>query len=262
MATLGEQAVGSIVKLSVDDTPWNFIVVHQGRPGTMYDTSCDGTWLLMSDLYTSRTWDSSKNDYANSDIHSYLNDTFINLFDNIKNLIKQVKLPYTKGTGSGGTLTTGSSGISTKVFLPSYTEIGFSGDANTNVEGAVLDYFSGAANSKRVAKLNGTATNWHTRSPLTKNALDICTVASNGSFNSGYRIAISQGVRPTLILPPEIAVSSDGMVGDSGAITGSVIIGGVQRELTGAGYINIGGVLRDLSDAQTNIGGTLKSLKG
>jgi hypothetical protein len=52
------------------------------------------------------------------------------------------------------------------------------------------------------------------------------------------------------------------MVGDSKAITGSVIIGGVQRELTGKGYINIGGVLRDLSDSQTNIGGVLESLKG
>lgn len=254
MATLGEQAVGSIVKLNVDGTPWNFIVVHQGLPGTKYDSSCSGTWLLMEDLYTTSKWHSkSTNKYNGSDIHGYLNDTFVNLFESdINSKIKQVKIPYLSGSGSGG--------LSAKVFLLSYTEVGFSGASNAVAEGAVLSYFNGVANSKRVAKLNGSAYTWWTRSGTTDG--NVWVVSSGGSEDYFAAHRSTFGVRPALILPPETAVSSEGLVGDSKAITGSVIIGGVQRELTGAGYINIGGVLRDLSDSQTNIGGTLKSLKG
>ena len=72
---LSSKAIGSIVTLKVGGTARNFIVVHQGKPSTLYDESCDGTWLLMEDVYGNRAWHSSKvNDYANSDIHKYLNN--------------------------------------------------------------------------------------------------------------------------------------------------------------------------------------------
>lgn len=263
MATLGEQAVGSTVKLNVNGTAYNFIVVHQGLPGSMYDASCDGTWLLMEDLYESREFDRTNNDYANSDIHSYLNNTFVSLFDSdIKSAIKQVKIPYRAGSGSSTTVTSGSSGLSAKVFLLSYTEVGFSGSSYAPVEGAVLSYFNGAADSKRVAKLNGTATDWWLRSPSTSNTNNAWRVSSGGSSNYLY-VAYSRGVRPALVLPYNVNVADDGtIVLATGAITGSVNIGGVERELTGEGYINIGGVLRELSDSNVNIGGILKSLKG
>ena len=68
---IGSLAVGSIVKIKVDGSAKDFIVVHQGRPSGIYDNSCNGTWLLMKDIYESRQWDSSNtNDYANSTIHS------------------------------------------------------------------------------------------------------------------------------------------------------------------------------------------------
>ena len=264
MATLGSQAVGSTVKLNVNGTARNFIVVNQGLPGSMYDASCDGTWLLMEDLYESRVWDSSNNDYANSDIHSYLNNTIVNLFDSdIKSAIKQVKIPYRAGSGSSTTVTSGSSGLSAKVFLLSYTEVGFSGNSYAPVEGAVLSYFNGAADSKRVAKLNGTATFWWLRSPSTHYYSYAWRVRPEGSSNRSGDVTYSYGVRPALVLPYNVNVADDGtIVLATGAITGSVNIGGVERELTGEGYINIGGVLRELSDSQVNIGGILKSLKG
>ena len=114
--------IGSTVKLKVDGTLKEFLIVHQGKPSSIYDDSCDGTWLLMKDIYESRAWDSSttagNNDYENSDIHAYMNGTFFGLFDsNVQEVIKQVKIPYRKGTGSGGTDTSGSNGLSTKVFL-------------------------------------------------------------------------------------------------------------------------------------------------
>lgn len=49
--TLGQKAVGSIVKLNVDGTARDFIVVNQGKPLSNYDDSCDGTWLLQKHLY-------------------------------------------------------------------------------------------------------------------------------------------------------------------------------------------------------------------
>lgn len=173
MATvaLSSKAVGSTVKLKVNGTAKNFIVVHQGKPGSMYDASCDGTWLLMQDCYESRQWHSSNNnDYENSTIDNYLNTTFLNLFEsNIRDAIKQVKIPYRKGAGYGKTVTSGSSGLSTKIFLLSSTEVNLVHGYEPTNEGACLSYFSGTAqngaDNKRVAKLNGSATSWWLRSP-------------------------------------------------------------------------------------------------
>ena len=98
MATvkLGSKAVGSIVKIGVNGALREFIIVHQGLPSSMYDASCDGTWVLMKDCYENRQWNSAlSNNYANSTIHSYLNDTFLNLVDiNIRTQIKQAKIPH------------------------------------------------------------------------------------------------------------------------------------------------------------------------
>ena len=160
---LSSKAVGSIVKLNVGGVAKNFIVVHQGRPSSLYDTSCDGTWLLMEDCYESKRWHSSNvNDYANSEIRSYLNSTFLNLFDaNIKSAIKQVKLPYRAGSGYGTTITSGANGLSTKIFLLSGPEVNWTSSTHSYIpnDGACLSYFSGCAttDAKRIAKLNGSA---------------------------------------------------------------------------------------------------------
>ena len=116
---LSTKAVGSTVKLKVNGTAKEFIVVHQGKPSSLYDNSCDGTWLLMKDIYENRQWHSSNvNNLENSTIHSYLNGTFLNLFEsNIRDAIKQVKLPYRKNGGSGGSDQSGANGLLCKIFL-------------------------------------------------------------------------------------------------------------------------------------------------
>lgn len=219
---LGTKAVGSTVKLNVNGTAREFLIVHQGKPSSIYDNSCDGTWLLMKDCYESRQWHSSNNnDYENSTIDSYLNSTFLNLFDaNIRNAIKQVKIPYRKGAGYSTTVTSGASGLSVKIFLLSGYEVGWttSDSSYFPADGAKLDYFlsgnGSSAQSKRVANLNGSATFWWLRSPYCySNIGSQCAfiVHSNGDWY-GNLCSNSYGVRPALILPSSLLVSDDGSI--------------------------------------------------
>lgn len=215
---LGSMSVGSTVKLKLGGTARDFLVVHQGLPSSMYDSSCNGTWLLLKDIYTTRTWDGSNNDYKNSDIHSYLNGTFLNLFDNdIKNAIKQVKIPYQNGTGSGGSVASGANGLSCKIFLLSGYEVGFSTSDNSYFprDGAKLSYFSSgtgsAANNKRIANYNGSATDWWLRSPYTSNTDSVWLVYSGGNYRD-WNYNHTYGVRPALVLDSSLSVSDDGSV--------------------------------------------------
>ena len=215
---LSAKAVGSIVKLNVNGSPRDFIVVHQGKPGSMYDESCNGTWLLMKDVYENRQWHSSNvNDYENSTIDSYLNSTFLGLFDpEIQAVIKQVKIPYRKGSGTSKTVTSGANGLSCKIFLLSSTEVSFNHSYMPTNEGAELSYFKGCADdssdNKRVAYLNGSATNWWLRSPHTSRyAYYALNVNTNGNWSSSD-CSFSFGVRPALVLPSSLFISEDGTV--------------------------------------------------
>lgn len=214
---LSTKAVGSTVKLNVNGAAKEFIVVHQGKPSSVYDDSCNGTWLLMKDIYESRQWHSSNvNKFESSTIHTYLNGTFLNLFDaDIKAQIKTVKLPYRKGGGSGGTTQQGANGISAQIFLLSGPEVSFTHSYMDSGEGAVLSYFNGcattAADSKRIAYLNGTATLWWLRSPLTNFTYSAWLVSTGGNCGSSG-CSLSYGIRPALVLPSTLLVSDDGSV--------------------------------------------------
>lgn len=255
--TLSSKAIGSTIKLKVNGSAKDFIVVHQGKPSSVYDDSCNGTWLLMKDIYENRAWHSSStNDYANSTIHSYLNSTFLNLFEsNIKNAIKQVKLPYRKGSGTSTTVTSGSNGLSAKIFLLSATETSFSFSYMPSGEGAELAYFKGCADnssdSKRVAKLNGSATVWWLRSPLCDYFGRALYVDSNGGWN-GYYCPSSYGIRPALILPSTLLVSDDGTVSTN---TAPSTPGSISVPSSIMGGTNISISWAKSSDAESNLAG-------
>lgn len=215
---LSAMSVGSIVKLNVNGAPKEFLVVHQGKPGSMYDESCNGTWLLMKDVYENRQWHSSNvNDYENSTIDSYLNSTFLGLFDpEIQAVIKQVKIPYRKGSGTSKTVTSGANGLSAKIFLLSSTEVSFNHSYMPTNEGAELSYFKGCADdssdNKRVAYLNGSATYWWLRSPYTYVGASYALVVYTNGFWYGNYCSYSYGVRPALVLPSSLFISEDGTV--------------------------------------------------
>ena len=255
--TLSSKAIGSTIKLKVNGSAKDFIVVHQGKPSSVYDDSCNGTWLLMKDIYENRAWHSSNtNDYANSTIHSYLNSTFLNLFEsNIKNAIKQVKLPYRKGSGTSTTVTSGSNGLSAKIFLLSATETSFSFSYMPSGEGAELAYFKGCADnssdSKRVAKLNGSAAGWWLRSPNCGYFGGALGVDSDGDWG-GSRCSNSNGIRPALILPSTLLVSDDGTVSTN---TAPSTPGSISVPSSIMGGTNISISWAKSSDAESNLAG-------
>ena len=256
--TLSSKAIGSTIKLKVNGSAKDFIVVHQGKPSSVYDDSCNGTWLLMKDIYENRQWHSSNtNDYANSTIHSYLNSTFLNLFEsNIKNAIKQVKLPYRKGSGTSTTVTSGSNGLSAKIFLLSATETSFNFSSYMpSGEGAELAYFKGCADnssdSKRVAYLNGSAADWWLRSPGCGYFSGALCVGSSGDWY-GLGCSGSCGVRPALILPSTLLVSDDGTVSTN---TAPSTPGSISVPSSIMGGTNISISWAKSSDAESNLAG-------
>jgi len=255
--TLSSKAIGSTIKLKVNGSAKDFIVVHQGKPSSVYDDSCNGTWLLMKDIYENRQWHSSNtNDYANSTIHSYLNSTFLNLFEsNIKNAIKQVKLPYRKGSGTSTTVTSGSNGLSAKIFLLSATETSFNFSTMPSGEGAELAYFKdctdNSSDSKRVAYLNGSATLWWLRSPGCSNFYGALYVNSYGDWSDNF-CSYSFGIRPALILPSTLLVSDDGTVSTN---TAPSTPGSISVPSSIMGGTNISISWAKSSDAESNLAG-------
>lgn len=204
---IGDLDVGSIVKLNVDGTPWEFLIVHQGLPGGSYDESCDGTWLLMKDCYENRAWNNSdSNNLEDSTIHIYLNSIFLSLFDvYINNTIKQVKIPYRKGGGSGGIAQNGANGLPCKVFLLSGPEVGLSGESGISNDGEKLDYFNENTgnDAKRIAYMNGNAGYWWLRS-MSITSSTVSSAVSPSGGGSGLYSSGSHYIRPALVLPPEV----------------------------------------------------------
>lgn len=212
----GDLAVGSVVKLMENGTAAEYLVVNQGKPSgsSLYDDSCNGTWLLREDIYENRQWHSSdSNSYKASTIHSYLNSTFLGLFNSATQAqIKTVKIPYVNGAGSSA-VASGANGLSAQIFLLGGYEVGIGGASFVPVDGAKLDYFNAntGTDSKRIAYLNGTAALWWLRSPYTDNTSRAWGVYSGG--DCGVSICSrSNGVRPALVLSPEALFDETTMI--------------------------------------------------
>ncbi|WP_020073698.1 DUF6273 domain-containing protein [Faecalispora sporosphaeroides] len=204
---LSSLPVGTKIKLKENGAFANYIAVNQGKPSSIYDDSCDGIWFLRESIYETRQWHSSNvNNYANSTIKTYLNGTFLALFDSaIQNAIKQVKIPYRPGSGTSSTVNSGSSGLSCKIFLLSGYEMGWTSRDSQYfpAEGAKLSYFDSGtgttANNKRIAYLSGSVTYWWLRSPFTYNSSFVRFVNSYGDCGD-CNCSFSGGVRPALVL--------------------------------------------------------------
>lgn len=211
---VGDLEIGDIFPIKENGRAQNYIVVHQGLPSSMYDASCDGTWLLRKDIAEDRIWSSAVNNVLeSSDILAYLNGDWLDRYDSdIRNAIKQVKIPYRSG-GASGTDQSGANGLLCKIFLLSPKELGFSGNSSRDVpdDGAKLSYFltgeNNTANKKRIANFNGSPHSWWTRSQILGGSPEqVWIVNSAGSFTDWWSSEYTAGVRPVLILPPKLPI--------------------------------------------------------
>lgn len=207
----GALAVGSVVKLIEGGTAVEYLVVNQGIPSnsSLYDASCDGTWLLRKYIHSERQWNTSNvNKYESSAINTWLNGDFFNTLGSVEQAaIKQVKIPYRKNGGSGGSNQSGANGLSCKIFLLGGYEIGFttSDSSYFPVDGAKLDYFESGTgtspNKKRISYLNnGSVRSWWLRSPHANATTHACRVTDEGDYATSTTSG-SWGIRPALILP-------------------------------------------------------------
>ena len=208
-------AVGDIVKVKESGTDIDYIIVQQGNPdATMYDASCDGTWLLRKTIKQNTAWNTtSSNNYATSTINSSMLNTDILNSLNIKDIVSTVKIPLYMN----GSVQTGSSGYETKVFLLSLEEVGCTNVGSVPHEGAVLSYFSGTSSSgrddRRIFLLNSSANMWWTRTLVTSGTSAACLISTIGApTTDGYSVKESQGVLPAFIVPSDALVSTDGTI--------------------------------------------------
>ena len=235
---LGTKAVSSTIKLNLNGSPREFLIMHQGNPSTsMYDASCNGTWVRMKEAYENRKWDSSNNDYANSDVDAWLNGTFLNMLDpDIREQgVKQVKIPYRPGHGTGSNVNTGANGLSCKAFLLSIREMGLSPEYSPN-DGVTLAYYSGGGT--KVINLNGAPARWWSRSPDCHDYGNRAySVEADGSASS-WVCSGSYGCCPALILDSDLWVSDDGTLSINqpptapGSINATNVVGGQDATIT------------------------------
>ena len=270
---LGKLSVGSTVFLNVDGGKREFLIVNQGLPSSDYDDSCNGTWLLMKDIYEQRAWNdiTTSDSYSKSLIHNYLNSRFLELLDpDIQDIIKLVEIPCantgdTTDSSASGSMTgsttpdsiTGSIGVMTKIFLLSLAETGISHSYITT-EGSILEYFTPSDYDARIGYYEGKAQGWWLRSIYARKKHTAACIDNSGDVSwSIVDNDLSIGVRPAMILPSALIVDDDGFVtpvsASIGGVQGNVIIDGMRRDLTGESYVNINGVWKPIVKSYTCI---------
>ena len=198
-------AIGTVVKLMEGDTAVEYLVVNQGIPSNsnLYNSSCNGTWLLRKDIHSNKEWDSGSGDdaYKTSTINTWLNGDFFNSLGSIEqSTIKQVQIPY-YSLSLGNPIFN----LTCKVFLLGGYEVGWTTSDRRYfpVDGACLSYFNGTTltDSKRIAYLNNLASVWLLRSLKTNNHSSVWSVGTTGgTYATEFKTELI-GVRPALILP-------------------------------------------------------------
>lgn len=208
--------VGSIINLEYDGTPTPYIVANLGKPGSQYDDSCNGAWMVRKYLHSKRAWNAEVSDqnkvwdYAKCSVSSYLNNTYYAKFaEKVKENVSLATIPfYADSDESIG----GASNLNAYCFLL--------GVAETGAEKAIyfgktsslytLSYFSETEN--RIAyNANNTAQPWSTRDRKWGVGPDAyyCYIDTYGKSDWYIYYNNSVCIRPTLILNLNTLVSSE-----------------------------------------------------
>lgn len=218
---LGNVAVGTLLNLKENGSPVQYLVVHQGLPSSIYDSSCNGTWMLRASIDFKMPFGSNKvNTIEKSTVQPWLDGEMLSKYDaDIQNVIKQVKIPYVAGS-AGTPAKTGSNGYSCKIFLLSAKEVGWTQNIATRFnlpnDGAKLSYFlSGSsyqANNKRKFNSNVSFADYTwLRTPAYQ---DVNNYYAGSMYNPDGTVQqresyLDGGVLPAMVLPPDLAVDDN-----------------------------------------------------
>jgi hypothetical protein len=223
---IGEKEVGDTVKLNVDGELREFIIVQQGSPTGLYNGFENGTVLLMKDILENRVWNTLNSGfYANSSIHAWLNNEFLNMLDpDIRSQVSQVKIPHRAGGGTTPTVSSGDNGLQCRVFLLSAIEVGAGTLGGLAFDGIAFSYFDGinhnSSTSQRVSSFSdGTSTAWWLRTSSVAIMGEIRCVTNNGSLNHAPVANVinpftgtTRGVRPAFVLSNTLLIDKDGEI--------------------------------------------------
>ncbi len=160
---------------------------HWGESGTNNATHGLRPWLNSSGIHTG--------------------EGFYRAFsENFKRAVLTTTVPNKEGE-DGSTYST-----SDHVFISSTTELNDDDHYRTYPIGRVYAYFSGAGDEERIAKLDGAAQWYWTRSPVSQFGCVLRCVSTNGFFSTLYAkpprdLGRGRGIRPVLNLKSEILVS-------------------------------------------------------
>ncbi len=206
---LAELPEGSIIKLNEDDTPVEFYIAKHN-----YESDLNGagrTLLVRKDCYASHNLSnhSRSNYFPHTSLYDVLNGTYKTKLDAAVRIamgttsFKTVQTYTTTGTAGTfihGKMTT----VSAAVFTLSITEI----DNLLNYklsEGTQLPI----SDTLKIARFNGKAVNWITRSSSQMNSIYVIT--SSGSVSSEYYLENSDNyyMRPVFTLPETMEVDGD-----------------------------------------------------
>lgn len=190
-------SIGTVVKAKIGGAVYEFIIVQQGTPSSgNYDSSCNGTWLMLKNCVNKTKYSSTSQLYADSAAKTFIEDSVYWQIENgLRGVIKTVKIPYSYLQDS---VYSGSNGLEVKIFLPSAAELGFfDTNSNYNQEGGALSYFS--SNENRISKYNGVETTYATRTPDRISNARIVGVYTDGTSVMGD-YENDYGIRPMIII--------------------------------------------------------------
>ena len=214
MATrkLRDTTPGEIVKIKENGVLIDFIVLKQGYPTTSYQN----TLVIRKDLYNYGETSWGYPSYKTSQVRAWLNQYHRDLIDpDIRSRMTKNTIEYLEYRNPDDAMGNPGSGRFEKstmldyVFLLSDTELGTG--RNDLTEGALIPYFN--SNSRRIARYNGVAKSYYTRSPDESWDADIIIITNggnSGTWDTRYDDRI--GIRPAFCLNQTLWVLDDGTV--------------------------------------------------
>lgn len=211
---LGNVPVGTILHMKENGVYQDYLVVHQGLPSSMYDASCNGTWLWRSScptpLYTIWQDANSGLSYNISQLNSTL-QSFLPAYDeDTLATIIDAKIPYCDKTGYFMSVKSGANGYQTKIFCLSPLEYNAPDSNNYGQDGAVLSFFAASSGSTLYGKLNCGQTYWGRAVPLTGGQAP--WVADGGYPGGSLYYKNSAFARPCIIRPSSLLVDDNGNI--------------------------------------------------